>query len=94
MISGLKLDSRSINDDIATAEGLTFHVAKRDHPKGAWRLLQDNLTLGDALSMVLNVSGCELAIFVNTPSGGLFYWSSDDPTLLNSVVIRQARAIS
>lgn len=71
--------------DIAIKKGLTFVVAKKEKKGGYWVDLKTNIEdLFEAFEYSVNIECFEVAIFATYRIGGIHYWSSRHPEILNS----------
>lgn len=76
---------------IADERGLAFYVSVKQMPENRWRRIEERLPLRVALGVAKERAkpGVEIAVFVDARSGGLLYWTSKDPDVYNSIVLRR-----
>ncbi len=76
-------------DDVERAMELQlgFYVSRKERQFAKWTRLFSTHSLADALSKAVDERAFEVAVFVQTESGGIMYWTSSEPDCFNSSAI-------
>lgn len=81
-------------DDLKAAQerSLQFKVTKRDKPRARWETVEAGIPdLAEAYAKALALEFYQSAIWLMTEFGNFQYWSSDDPDLFNSTILKTER---
>lgn len=73
--------------DIARRRQLRFYVSRKEKRGALWAKTFVTEDLDLALQRARDGSGYEVAVFVETGSGGFIYWTSKHPEVFNSTVL-------
>lgn len=76
--------------DIATEAGLSFYASMKHQRGGRWEKIITGVALDAAYERAAAEDAFERAVFVQTETGGILYWTSRFPATFNSVVLAQA----
>ena len=86
------MNTTQLAADLDYAQGLPFWFMHRE-PRGSWEWDQsESLSLEKAFKYAGESNAPIRGIMVRLPSGGgIIYWTSNDPGLLNSTCLTQAK---
>jgi hypothetical protein len=76
------------DERVATQLARRFHVAQK--VANQWQTVSPQLELRDAVERAIQKSATcswQIAVFLDSATGGTFYWDSKDPDLFNSIVL-------
>lgn len=76
----LSLSGQLPDDDVryAGAHALLFYAATKERRHARWVPITADVPLDEAMNAALAAQAYERAVFVRTPTGGGFYWTSSD----------------
>lgn len=81
---------RPENDvEVARRNQARFSVARKEKQFAPWIRFYETSDIDDALTRAAKTTAFEVAVLVETASGGSIYWTSKIPDLFNSTVLNQ-----